>query len=160
MSTIIMRSAIVAWGGNPSPDTHSIVIDHRGRHVVTWSEIMEHRRQRQAEILRYKRSCYQWRAFKVWVAYFDQFLFGGWQAFIENKDGCRWIDRDRPFLKRHLMDLFPLVFQHGDEDDQWHEWKVEFAKRFRRRTHHRRPLGVAYVWWDQHHAPRLKLGGA
>jgi len=53
-----------------------------------------------------------------------------------------WIDRDRPSLKAQLMTMFPFA------DQPWEEWKVKFADAFRRRTQSKRPVGVAYVWFD------------
>lgn len=150
MIAIIMRSALVAWGHNPPPELHSIVSDHHGRRVVTWSEVVSQRRERQQLILERKRHATKCQAFKVWVAYFDMFIFGGWQCFIENRDSCIWIDRDRKHLKSILLKRFPLVLDLGGEHETWELWKVEFARRFRRRAHHKHPLGVAYAWWDGH----------
>lgn len=147
-----MRSALVYWGRKNIPsDLHSVV---DGR-VVTWDEVMAARRARQVDRLWTKR---EWlvrplRAWKVWVAYYDMPLMGGWQAFIEHYRpgfgfGLVWIDRDRRWLKEILMKAFPLVLPLGKDWEQWEEWKIAFAKEFQRRRHDKRPLGVAYVWWD------------
>jgi len=48
-----------------------------GHRMVTWAEIIERRREQQRQRLRQKRYVNEWKAYKVWVAYFDQFLMGG-----------------------------------------------------------------------------------
>ena len=160
MPTVITRSALVAWGRQDIPaDLALIEIDlgKPGRHVVTWTEVMERRRARQSELLRRKRkglgTSDERRAYKVWVAYFDQWLMGGWQAMIEDFRGrhgfhSSWIDRDRRSLKPILMQAFPLVLPLGSEGDQWAAWKIAFAGQYERRRQDRKPLGVAYVWYD------------
>lgn len=106
MTTIIKRSALVFHGHNPPPDVAEVVIDPRyGRRVVTWAEIIEQRRQWQRERLDRIRFVPQWRPYKVWVAYYDMDLFGGWHAFIENRNERIWIDRDRSGLIPELMKL-------------------------------------------------------
>jgi len=89
------------------------------------------------------------------------FIMGGWQAFIEDfrgRDGRHWIDRDQPWLMPHLLELFPLVlnFEHGElrHSDTWERWKIVFAKQYKRRTQDRRPVGIAYVWWNGLDSPR------
>lgn len=155
--TIMTRSALVYWGHNPAPDVALVLIDDRGRHVVTWADVMRMRRERQQEQLRRKRCVVEWRAYKLWVAYFDQPLMGGWQALLEDWRGrpySEWIDRDRSWLRPMLMKLFPLVPDVGTENTQWGEWKPAFAEQFERRRQDGRPLGVACLWWDQYDAPR------
>lgn len=149
MTTIIMRSALIAHGGHPTSNLHSIIIDHEGRHVITWDMHLEQRREIQRRILQRRLEDKRvWRAVKIWVAFYDRDFFGGWQAFIENRDGYAWVDRDRRFLKPQMMSLFPMVLPLGDTCDRWEDWKIAFAKQFKRRTHHRRPLGVALAWHD------------
>ena len=139
--TIIKRSALVFHGHNPAPDVAEIVVDHRGRHVVTWDDVLAARRERQRRQLEDKRRVVPWRPAKLWVAYFDQWLFGGWQAFVEDRRESQWIDRDRKFLKCDLMKLFPCTLF-----DTWEDWKPRFAQRFARRRQCGRPVGVAFVW--------------
>ncbi len=153
--TLITRSALVAWGHNPPPEVHSVVIHHRGpggRQTVTWAEVMETRRKRQRERLEAIRTPHHpLRAYKLWVAYFDQNLMGGWHAFLEDYRGAGyriWIDRDRSGIKELIMKTFPLVEEHASEWKQWHAWKLAFAQHFARRVHDARPCGVGYVWWD------------
>jgi hypothetical protein len=156
--TIITRSALVYWGHNPAPNVAYIVSDHtRERRVVTWADVMEARRKRQDEQLTRKRHVMTWRAYKLWVAYFDQELMGGWHAFLEDYRGADyriWIDRDRRWLEPMLMKAFPLVLPLGSEREQWQLWKLAFAKQFRRRTHDRKPLVVSIVWWNERESPR------
>jgi hypothetical protein len=149
MATIIHRSALVFHGHNPEPEVAYVVSDYRGRRTVTWQEVLDKRREWQREILRRKRGEYEpvWKPYKLWVQFFDMDLFGGWQAFIENRDRRLWIDRDGRGLKAVLMKLFPLVLNFGDSAS-WERWKIAFATQFKRREKYRRPVGVAYVWWD------------
>ncbi len=147
MAAVITRSALVFWGKDPAPDVSSLVIDHRGRHVVTWAEVMAARRERQERQLAWKRQAREVRAYKLWVAYFDQVFFGGWHGFLENRDGRHWL-RYPGGPRNALMRLFPLVLPYGREDERtrWERWMEAFARAYRRRTQCRRPLGVAYVW--------------
>lgn len=158
MTTIIRRSALVAWGRNPPPELAYMVCGERsgmlpahpdGRRVVTWPEVMEDRRERQREELARKRHVPEAKAHKLWVAYFDQRFYGGWHGFLENRDGCVWL-RDHDSAREKLMRLFPLVLPlesvEGDFRSQWALWMEEFARTYKRRTQDRRPVGVAYVW--------------
>jgi hypothetical protein len=153
--TVITRSALIFHGHNPAPEVHSVVIDHRGpggRRVVTWAEVMDARRQRQRELLRRKLDTPQVRAYKLWVAYFEQNLMGGWHAFLEDHHGAGyriWIDRDMNWMEAVIMAAFPVVDTVGTERQQWNAWKLAFAQHFARRVHDGRPCGVAYLWWDR-----------
>ena len=149
LSAIIMRSALVFHGHNPAPQVHSIVVDHRGRHVVTWDDVMVRRREKQRLILERKRYVEPWRAVKLWVAYFGTGLMGGWNAFITDWRGEGWeiwIDRDGKGYREELMGLFPAGRLPGD----WEDWKPAFAKAFRRRSQLRKPVGVVYLWRRGH----------
>lgn len=157
MTTIIMRSALVAWGRNPPPELAYVVAGEAGflaKHpnelrVVTWADVLAERRKRQKDQLAWKRCAPKVRAYKLWVAYFDQPFYGGWHAFLENRDGCVWL-RNHDFAREKLMRLFPLVLPLGSEEgdfrSQWALWMEEFARTYKRRTQDRRPVGVAYVW--------------
>jgi hypothetical protein len=161
MSTIIMRSALVYWGRNPPPELHSVEIDWKGeRHIVTWADVFRERREPMERSPYWKRHVKVWRPHRVWVAYFDQEFFGGWQAFIgdhRGRCGESWIDRDRDWLKPNLMRLFPLVLPfESDIKSRFYDWKEAFARAYRRGTHHGRPRGSAIVWWNGGpDAPRL-----
>jgi hypothetical protein len=159
MTTLIMRGAlerggICFRGCDPPPDLAYIIRDHRGERIVTWADVMKERRENQRLRLSYKRRVDLWQAAKVNVSYYDQDIFGGWQALIYTIREHHWIDRDRPGLIADLMRLVPLSLpllcspeKHG-RCAGWEQWKEEFAKRFRRGTHHRKPRGVIFLWWD------------
>ncbi len=162
--TIINRKALIYWGahfGNPrtlDADLAYIVQEHSGapRRKVTWAEVIENRRKRQRERLDRIRQVAEWRPYKLWVAYFDQTLMGGWHAFLEDHRGGGyriWIDRDLSWFREKAFALFPLVLPLGKPYERywpaWEQWKVAFAESFRRRLHDRRPLGVAYIWWNR-----------
>lgn len=171
-NTIIHRGALMPGGilyrpDRIVPDDLAYVLSNGaigGRRVVTWAEVIEERRKQQASRLIQKRYVKEWRPYKIWVAYYAQFLMGGWHAFIENRYGREWIDRDREWLRPRLMDLFPLVLRlkssqdsFGYDEDDFHRWKIEFAKQFKRRSQCRRPVGVAYIWWNGCPTENLRL---
>ena len=146
----ISRKGLLHWGaffGKPPAipdDLAAVCTDCTGqRCVVTWPMVMQRRREMQAMRLSQKRAVVEFRAWKLWVAYYDQELMGGWQAFIEREGQRHWIDRDRKWLMRPIMDMFPVAL-FGD----WHDWKAEFAKQFERRRQYGRPVGVAFLWFD------------
>lgn len=134
---LMTRSAMVFHGLNPAPDVAAVV----DRKIVMWADVMRRRRERNASNLERKRWVETDQAFKLWVAYFDQFPFGGRHAFLENRDERIWIDRDLAWSKQPLMGQFPLVLT-----DDWDLWKIEFARQFQRRKMFRQPVGVAYIW--------------
>jgi hypothetical protein len=144
--TIITRSALVAWGFNPDPDVAYVERDHHGERVVKVAEVRAARLERQRLTLDRKREVRPWRAVKLWVAYFDQTLMGGWHAFLENRDGRVWIDRDRKHIRERVMELLPVGLPFGDPGRRWEDWKPAFARQFRRRSQDRKPVGVAYLW--------------
>lgn len=149
MTTIIHRSALVYHGHEVSDDLAYVVSDHDGRRVVTWPEVLEARRELQRTILARKRHVEPWRAVRLWVAHFDQNLFGGWQAFLGDWLGRHhetWIDRDGKSFKEPLMRLFPVCLPLGTEYERWERWKEAFALEYRRRRQCRQPVGVAYLW--------------
>lgn len=163
MTTIIMRSALIAHGHNPPPDVARIEIDHTGRRVITWDDVMRDRRERQAAKLAVKRApAPAYRPHRVWVAWFGTGLMGGWQAFIGDHRGNNWdvwIDRDRRWLIPDLLNLFPLAAMLGDENRRWETWKEAFSRVCRRGSHLGRPRGCAFVWWDGQGEPRLTREG-
>lgn len=160
MSTTIMRSALEFWGHNPAPDVARVEIDHPGgdRRVVTWADVMRERREDQAWRLANKTTVrHPWRAYRLWVAYFDQDIFGGWHAFLDDFRGDRrgrWLTRYRDVPDR-FMRLFPAGLVLGDSPyDRLQDWLPAFAKLYRRGTHCRRPRGRVYLWWDGRGEPR------
>lgn len=149
MACLVERSALVAWGRNPAPDLAYVVGDGRSYRKVTWDEVIEERRKKQSARLRLIREVPEWRACRVQVAYFDQDLMGGWQAFLTDwrgRGGDTWIDRDGRWAVGQLMNIFPLVLTLGTEREQWEQWKVAFAGQYARRRQDGEPVGVAYVW--------------
>ena len=155
--TIIDRKALLHWGEalgikRDLPDDLAFIVDdpwRGGRKIVTWSEVMENRRDRQAKILRHKRHVEPWRAVKLWVAYFNQDLFGGWHGFIEDwrgRNGRIWIDRDGKGFIAQAMEMFPVGLPLGSWRERWEEWKPAFAKKFSRGKHDRKPRGVVFLW--------------
>lgn len=122
------------------------------------AEALRERREWQARRLEEKRRVDRWRAYRLWVAYFDQPLMGGWQAFIGDFRGRRgehWIDRDRSWLKPLLMRAYPLLLPFGrDERERFGDWKEAFARAYRRGSQDGRPRGCAYLWWNGRDEPR------
>lgn len=153
VTTIIKRSWLESMGGNPSPDLAYIISDHHGQRVVTWEDIHQERRRRQRQRLeQLRRGQQELRAYKLWVAYFNQDLMGGWHAFVDTYgtawQGHAWIDRDRRWQQPLIVKAFPILLPLWPEHELWERWKVAFACRYARRRHHGEPLGVAYLWWD------------
>jgi hypothetical protein len=112
-------------------------------HTITFADIGRGKRERQRRRLELRRNFTPWSACRLWVAYFDQRLMGGWQAFLKDRRGECWIDRDRKHAKERLMELFqfPSLFPLD-----WHDWKAEFAVRHQVCRHDGRPLGAVNIW--------------
>jgi hypothetical protein len=146
MVSLLTRSALEFWsGGKVLPDVHHVIIDHRGRHVVTYAEHMAANCERKAKILR--RICHvePWRAWWLYVAYYDQQFYGGWHVMLDRYDQeSEWPFRGQPWGE--LMRLFPLVTTLGSEREQWKMWKQKFAETYQRGTQDGRPRGMAIIW--------------
>jgi hypothetical protein len=145
LTTIITRKALAHWvGQTPAPDVAYVVAeDHGSRTVFTWADVHAARRERQRLILYRKREAKSWRAVRLSVAYFDQDLMGGWQAFLDGIDRWDhvWIDRDGKSFKEPIMGMFRLgLFA------EWNDWKIAFAERFERRRQDGKPVGVSFLW--------------
>jgi hypothetical protein len=155
MNSLFTRKAVEFYSGRPAPPTLAYVeMDHQGRRIITWDQVMKARRERQTRRLSYIREANPERAYRICVSYFDQWIMGGWQTMLDDwrgRDYAIWIDRDRQWFKAKLMRCFPLVLALGSEESQWREWKEAFAKQYERRRQDREPVGVAYIWWDGHH---------
>jgi hypothetical protein len=85
-------------------------------------------------------------------------LMGGWNAFMDDYRGRGWgiwIDRDCRWLVPQLLTGFPLVLPLGSQAQEWHLWKIEFAKRHELTRQMREPRGVLNVWWNKRDTPRL-----
>jgi len=166
MFAVFTRSALVHWGFQPGPEIAALIRDYDGDHYRTWADVMRERRKEQTRILRNKRQSEEWHPAKLWVAYFDQAIFGGWQCMIESLRERAWVDRDRPALIPELLRMFPsvLAFNGPTQRDTWEAWKPAFAAAHRRRTHHRKPRGVVYLWWSGGNEaslsnPQIRFGG-
>lgn len=147
--TIITASAAAFWGRPLPAGVACVERDHRGERAVTYAELGREKRERQARRLAAKREVRAWRAVRLWVAYFDQSLMGGWHAFVEGLDLPRvWVDRDRRHWEETLTRLYPVTLFAG-----WEDWKEAFARAHRAGTQDRRPLGMAYLW---HRAGELR----
>lgn len=146
MTTFFNRKGYEYWTGRRlPPDVAFVERDWHGRTCfITWAEVHAARNKRREHALYWKRFVEPWRAVKVEVAFFNQRLMGGWQAFLDGIAYHVWIDRDGPHYKEQLMSLFPLTL-FG-----WEEWKVAFARSFARRRQDRRPVGVDYLWRRGH----------
>jgi hypothetical protein len=154
------RKAMEFWGKNPAPNVAAMVSDYPGHYrLITWGDVMENRRKRQAEQLLRIRALESARQefYRVWVAYFDQSLMGGWQAFIDSRRTFNhygnWIDRDRRWLKPMLMEAFPLLLPLGSEHERWEAWKPEFAAQYSRGQQDGRPRGCCFVRWNGKDVP-------
>jgi len=146
MSTIVMRSAYKLGGlfyrpGRDLGDLHHVESDYRGRRIVTRTEVNVAKLKRHEGNLASIERAAQPRAYKLWTAYYDMDIFGGWQAFVENRDDLTWIDRDNKPSKPRWMKLFPLLLDQTD----WEGWKIECARQYKRATHHGKPRGVVYL---------------
>ena len=157
MTAIITRKALEFWGEcKPAPDLAYVVSDHNGRRVVTWADVMQTRRERQAYRLYWKRHVEEWRAVMLWVAYFDQPLLGGWHAFLQDLRSRDWIERQGEWSEECILQLIPLSLPIGSVAEQWRAWKPEFARRFKRRMQCGQPVGAAFLW---RRGAELKLEG-
>jgi len=89
------------------------------------ADVLAERGKRQTDQLRWKRCAPEVRAYKLWVAYFDQRFYGGWHGFLENRDGCVWL-RDHDSVREKLMRLFPLVLplESSGELTRFPRWRA------------------------------------
>lgn len=134
-------------------------------HDVTWDEIMERRRLRQAEIMERRLRpaeptvlpCY------VWTFFISGFPFGGWHCYIVTR---RFGDISLSFYRRrpsHYMEVAEQVmraFPCGllPLAENFETWMAAFAKRYPRSRnwpggkvlhhgeHDPRMAGLAYGW--------------
>lgn len=149
MTAIIMRSALEFWGReNVAPDVYQVVIDDRGRRVVTYAEHMAAKRARQAEILRRirERGDGDWQAWRLsvwWSPGLCGWIYRGYHAWLDRYDGQHeWLRDGSPGLMR----LFPFVLTLGSERDQWGEWMEAFVRAFPAGRKCGRRRGATIVW--------------
>jgi hypothetical protein len=160
MSTVIMRSALKPGGLCYRPDRdlgdiHSVQIAYPGAKpiIVTRTEVNAAKEQRHRDRLNYAIEEAQWHAVKLWVAYFDQDFYCGWWAFLDGLKGFHeWLKGGSD----QLMKLFPLVPEMDNKRQQWQAWMPVFAKKYKRRRHHKKPVGVAYLWMRGRELQRIE----
>jgi len=146
VTTIITRSAIKYWSGQePPPELAYRVSTGRGHQQlrdVTWAEVMQQRRERQAIQLRWRREGLghrKMRAVRITARYFDQFFYGGWHVYVDSISFSHWIRNGEYGLSRNLMELLPLA-------NTWEEWKPAFANAYPCGEFGGRPRGMVYGW--------------
>ncbi|MDE2101300.1 MAG: hypothetical protein KGL39_28900 [Patescibacteria group bacterium] len=112
---------------------------------IYWIDVLTERRERQARILANRRQVGAdlWHAVRLWVAYFDQSLMGGWQAFLDDYRGnCLWLDREGKYVELpQVLKLLPFSLF-----DDWYAWKKAFAAKYERRRQDGKPVGVLFLW--------------
>ena len=136
MTSIIMRSALVAWGRTPPRELHSIV---DGK-IVTWSDIMATRRKQQAERLDRIRAIHTpvKRAGYIWIFYqpgLFGFVYKGWWAYLRRLgvEGYQLrfgrFDRDDTLLLS-IMEHYPCGVLPAPENFEL--WKEAFGNTYAR----------------------------
>lgn len=165
MSMLATRSAVEFWhrefgAQKPPPELAFLEQDYAKyhdlkRHMVTWDDVMEARRKRQACELRWKREdgVVQCRALYVWVFCVpDDLIFCGWWTYLvgiggRDYHGGGYKGNVEGKLLDDLLRLFPLV-RPGNlfGDVNLEEWKAEFVKRYQRGIWCGKPQGKAPVW--------------
>lgn len=144
MNAIMTRSFAKTWGLNFPPDAAYLIKSGGSSsswQSVTWNQVMEDRRERQAWRLARKRESSTLRAIRVSVRYFKTIVYGGWHTYIDGVGFSKWVRSD----DKRLMELFPMpapsLFGNA-----WQEWMKWFARTYRRGTFNGKPRGVAYCW--------------
>lgn len=146
MTAIMTRSFLA--GPNIDPDLAYVIMDHRGRRVVTWTEINKERREKQRKHLNDIRHVPVMRLTRLWVGFNPHFFFGGWFASLDNLHHSECVWRRTPLMMERLMDLFPITFRYGDLDEDFQMWCEEFSKAFPRGRYGGKKRGYAVVRWD------------
>ena len=149
MTAIMHRSFAEGMGLKWAPDVAYVESGLRGRGTVTWSEVMESRRQRQRQRLDYIRRpaparvqpCY------VWVFLVPGFPFGGWWCYLVTRR--EQIAVERVVIMRKLTEsimraapcgFLPVVERFG-------EWMPACAAQYpRQRCKDPRPAGSVVGW--------------
>lgn len=111
---------------------------------VTWAEILEERRKKQARVLKYKRAHPKMRAVLVSVRGRHTYIegIGGFSEWLRGGSD-RWKELSETQLR--LMEMFPMP-QRSLFDVTWKEWVFWFARTYKRGTFNGQPRGVAYCW--------------
>lgn len=154
MSTIMTRSAVEFWGRRKLPKNVAyLVSDGPGGRMkeVTWDEIMDGRREKQANILSHLLAPSSTRrAARLSVQYFDQSLMGGWQCYIDGIGDSEWL-RYSEDKKERLMAVLPMENQMNlpgmaSFAERWSIWKENFATRYQVGVFDGRPRGAVFGW--------------
>jgi|TARA_Y100000034_G_scaffold19171_1_gene21460 hypothetical protein len=149
MMIMMPRSAAIHWGHKWPSD---VAVKVNGK-FVTWQEVHDKRRQRQAETIRRIRQpeppkvipCY------IWTFYNDTVIYGGWYCYLctlrdgsdfSGKFGVEWSDQAAQLMQAVNVGLFPI-------EANWEAWMTEIAN-FYPRNHptDRRRAGSVVGWFD------------
>ena len=146
---LMTRSAADFWGLHWPPEVASCVGNGRERRYVTWDEVMESRRCRQAERLAEKyrveppriQPCY------VWVFFVPPPLYAGWWCYVRTLRECRGVNFPgfMPGLATSIMREFPCGLLPVIEN--FDKWMPAFAKAYPRpKTGDLRRAGSRVGW--------------
>ena len=114
---------------------------------VTWAEILEQRRERQAERLQRKREWFvsSWRPVFIDVRYYDIQVYTGWHTYIYGIGGISFWFRGPHRDETVFMNMIPL--RDGLFPVQSHEhWMEVFARTYQCGTQDKRPRGRLQIW--------------
>lgn len=139
------------------PEVAYVDTDYRGKRTyITWAEVMELRRKRQAERLDHIRrnEVTGRRAVRVEVFYNPHWMYQGWHTYLHGiAFPPLWVNgrggkENNPF---GLLDLFPMTKSLGpllpeEPITDYHEWMVAFAEKHKRGMRGRKPRGTRYCW--------------
>jgi hypothetical protein len=124
---------------------------HEPWQFTTVSDILNRKKEKMEEHLRYKRRDESRKRIPlyVWVFFVPGVLFGGWYLYLmghgigEGKN-YRITEAD----KKELLKLFSLVETSlfGELDET--KWKIAFAKKYQRGMRGGKPQGKSLIWAD------------
>jgi hypothetical protein len=140
MNSLFTRSALEFWsGGTVAKDVHHVWFDHFGKHVVTYAEHMEVKRQHQAKTLELCERVTPWRAWRFRVIWSPgigrEGFFRGWHAYLDRPGETQWVRYPNAALLRLFSLLVPV------DDAHWYEWKRVFVLAYQRGRQNGRPRG-------------------
>ena len=167
MTTFVTRSALLFHGVDVARDVAYAISDHQGRRVVTWSQVLAARRERQSEHLRRLREpepatrvpCY------LWTFFIPGLFYGGWWCYLISRFGCEHGDGPKSSVgwskfAADLMSTIPLGWL--PLQNNWKRWMETLASTYPR--HHPsdlREAGSVVGWYDRekHLFSRLQKQG-
>ncbi len=145
----MMRSFAEHMGVNWPPDWVMLVDGV----PVTRQQVREGRRQKQADRMERIRNTHTHRrVIRITVRYFDQFFYGGWQAYVDWTGGESHWARRGSYLADQLMRAFPLTLDAAfpvNERD-YHTWLQAFAQAYPSGKHDKKPRGMLKCWATIH----------